>query len=215
MPGPERPGLPEEGAVEIWRAALDAPLDLPTEWLDAGERGRLSRLRTETLRRRWGAARWALREVLGRYLDEDPASLELVADEQGKPGLTGASSGLQFNLSHSAALALIAVAPTAVGIDVEATERQRDFLALAERWLEPGAATLVRAAAPARRGAVFYAAWTQHEARLKCHGGGIAGGPPGAPVAVGAVPVGSGYAAAVAIPGETPARQRGFTIDPA
>jgi len=203
-PGPE---------VDLWRVDLDAPPVPPPGLLSAAESERRERLRTPTLRQRWGSSRWALREVLSRYLGLDPSEVELPLAASRKPSLPGTPPPLGFNLSHSAGLALVAVGAGPVGVDVEATATERDFLALAERALEPNAAALVRAAAPARRGAVFYAAWTRHEARLKCLGGGIAGGPPDDPVAAAGVSVGPGYAAAVALAGTATPRPRLITLE--
>lgn len=204
LPGPE---------VHLWRVDLDAPPAPPAGLLSSAEEERRERLRTATLRQRWGSSRWALREVLSRYLELAPGAIELPVGEGGKPALAGSPAPLEFNLSHSAGLALVAVAGGPVGVDVESTATERDFLALAERALEPGAVALVRTASPARRAAVFYAAWTRHEARLKCLGGGIAGGLPEPPVAAAGVTVGPGYAAAVAIPGTAPPRPRTHLLE--
>src|SRR3954447_15740394 len=73
--------------------------------------------RAERQGARWANARAALRQTLAEYLGEDPAALR-IRDED-KPRLEPASP-LRFNLSHSADLALIAVATEReVGIDVE------------------------------------------------------------------------------------------------
>ena len=125
------------------------------------------------------AARAALRGILAGYLGEsDP---QLVAAPSGKPGLATAPERLSFNLSHSGGLALIAVAPgdVEVGVDVERIRPRRDLARLAARWLPAADATAVVAAPPEEREAAFYAAWTRHEARVKCTGAGLAGPPPG------------------------------------
>lgn len=148
------------------------------------------------------AARAALAEVLSRYLGLEPAKIALERGEHGKPALPGDPPPLEFNLSHSAGLVLIAVtAGRPVGVDVEASGRERNFLALAARILPADSAAQVRAAAPDRRRSVFYAAWASYEAAVKCGGGGIAGGPVEAPLASAAVDVGPGFAAAVAVAG--------------
>ena len=96
-------------------------------------------------------ARRALRELLGAYLDAPPEAIALVAGPLGKPEL--ADAALRFNLSHSAGLALVAVArDRAVGVDVERIDSRREVLALAGRALEPEAAAAVRSApAPIER----------------------------------------------------------------
>ncbi len=139
----------------------------------------------------------SLRKVLSAYLEEPAERIEIVRGEHGKPRL--AHGGLEFNLSHSGELALIAVSQTRpVGVDVERMRPGRDFLALAERALSPDAAAQVRGATPADRAAAFYRHWVRHEARLKCLGAGLSGTAPEAPVEVRDLDVAPGYAAAVA-----------------
>ncbi|HEU4707451.1 MAG TPA: 4'-phosphopantetheinyl transferase superfamily protein [Solirubrobacterales bacterium] len=160
--------------VHIWRAALDEAGWPGPAGLAEDERERAAAIVDERSRRRWVAARWALRRALARYRDEAAAEIELDLDERGKPRLQG-GEGLEFNLSHSNGLALVAVAEgREVGLDVELIDAGRDLIALAERALEPDDAAAVRAASGSERPAVFYAAWTRHEARLKCLGTGLA-----------------------------------------
>lgn len=213
-PAPDRPSHPL-GEVHVWRADLDAAgwpgaLGLPAE-----ERARANRFLRSEARLRWVASRWALRQVLSRYLDREPAEIELVRGEHGKPRLARDPERLEFNLSHSGATALVAVRGSgAVGVDVERVEPGRDLAQLAERALRPEDAAAVRAASGEARVRTFYDRWASHEAALKCLGQGL-GAPRGeAAIAVSPLAVGPGYAAAVAIPGTDPPRLRCWTIDP-
>jgi phosphopantetheinyl transferase len=134
-------------------------------------------------RQRWIAARWALRRVLGRYLEREPAQIELHLGERGKPMLAEPETSLRFNLSHSGELAMIAIGEEReVGVDVQLL---------------------------GSRPAEFYADWTRREAVAKCHGTGLWAPLPDATVAVTELDAGPGYAAAVAIAGaEVPALRR-------
>jgi phosphopantetheinyl transferase len=145
-------------------------------------------------------ARSALAAILADYLG-GAAEAALSADGDGKPRLAVRPERLSFNLSHSAGLALVAIAPggTPVGIDVEWLRPRRDLVRLAARWLPAADATMVSAAAETERDAVFYAAWTRHEARVKCSGTGLAGPPPAPEVVARHLPFDEGYAAAVAV----------------
>lgn len=186
--------------VDIWRAALDGEGQAGPEGLPAPERERFESFLREQPRRRWLASRWALRRVLATYLGQAPGEIEIEDGENGKPRLPGGE--LQFNLSHSGDLALIAVCEIRpVGIDVERVEPSRDLIALAERALGAEDVARLRAAGPEDLPALFYAAWVRHEARLKCLGAGLTGSAPDSPVAVQEVDAGPGYAAAVAIAG--------------
>jgi 4'-phosphopantetheinyl transferase len=147
-------------------------------------------------------ARAALSRILVRYLGSEwPPMLD--AGPGGKPRLATAPQRLSFNLSHSAGLALVAIAPggTPVGVDVERLKERRDLARIAARWLPNPDATAVIAAPPGdERQRLFYGAWTRHEARVKCTGAGLAGAPPGPEVTAWPVEIDAGYAAAIAVP---------------
>jgi 4'-phosphopantetheinyl transferase len=147
------------------------------------------------------AARAALRGLLGDYLGtaEPPA---LTVGSEGKPRLAEAPERLSFNLSHSGEVALVAVTVGAVpvGVDVERLRARRNLPRLAARWLPAeDAAAVAGAGSEEERERRFYEAWTRHEARVKCAGGGLAGPVPGPEVRAWPLEVGTGYAAAVAI----------------
>ena len=83
---------------------------------------RASKFYFDDPRRRYVIARGTLRRLLGDYLNLQPTAIELAVDSNQKPHLAGknAESGLQFNVSHSGDLAVIAFAlGCEVGIDVE------------------------------------------------------------------------------------------------
>lgn len=190
--------------VEIWRLELDDSPVPPRGLLSAAEQVRAGRIRDRVAGQRWAVSRWGLRVLLGRRLDLAPGAVELVLGERGKPRLAQ-PAGLEFNLSHSGGLALVALAAVPVGVDVEAVvPRGRDLAALAARALDPAEAAAIAAATPAARPGLFFPAWARHEARLKCAGGGFGGPPPDGPVAVADLELGAGYAGAVAIAGERP-----------
>jgi phosphopantetheinyl transferase len=148
------------------------------------------------------AARAALGALLAGYLAVS-APPELVRDRDGKPRLAREPGRLSFNLSHSGGLALIAVAPGGVdvGVDVERLRPRRDLVRLAKRWLPPADAEALAGAPESEREAIFYSAWTRHEARVKCTGSGLSGPPPAPGIVAHQLPVDAGYAAAVAFAG--------------
>jgi 4'-phosphopantetheinyl transferase len=160
--------------IHIWRAALDEEGWPGPQQLPEAERERYEAFLREQPARRWLAARWALRRVLESYLDRPAAAIELEAAAQGKPRLR--SGELEFNLSHSAGVALVAVTRgRPVGVDVE--------------LITP------------RHPPDFYEDWVRKEARVKCLGVGLGAPAPATPVAIAAVDACPGYAAAVAVTG--------------
>jgi 4'-phosphopantetheinyl transferase len=189
--------------VHIWRADLDDPDWPQAEELPAAERKRAAGFLHEPVARRWVASRWALRCVLAHYLERAPGEIHLELSEQGKPRVADNSS-LEFNLSHSGGLALVAVASRPVGVDIEAMRPDRNLLGLAQRALPADDADAVRAADSDERMHVFYRAWTRHEARLKCLGTGLGSPLSDGPVTVVQLDLAPGYAAAVAAAGQEP-----------
>jgi 4'-phosphopantetheinyl transferase len=214
-PGPSRPPAPR-GELHVWRADLDATGWSGAEGLPPAERERAAQMRRPGAAGQWVAARWALRGVLGRYLGEEAGDVALALDPDGKPQLEEAPDRLRFNLSHSGAIALVALGEHPVGVDVEEVRPDRDLLALAERALGPEDAAAVRAASPAERGPVFHQRWARHEARLKCLGVGIfrAAPPQEATVTAQDLDVAPGYAAAIAVDVPHLSPLRCWTFDP-
>jgi 4'-phosphopantetheinyl transferase len=189
--GPDRPEVPSD-EVHVWRADLGP-------------------VAARELR---SAGRNALRRALGRYLDREPAAIELTGGEHGKPALAGERPPpLRFNLSHSGELALIAVtAEREVGVDVELAAGGRDVMRLAEAGLAPEEAAAVRSAPRGARAAAFYSAWVRKEAVAKCLGVGLGAPLPPTPVSVSMLDVDEGYSAALAIAGPRPSPIRRYSL---
>ena len=145
--------------------------------LSDDERARMDRFLRPADRVRFGVAHGWLRRVLGAYLDMAPSALAFGAGEHGKPFLRDAA--LEFNLSHSGDLALVAVAAHGpVGVDVERWDHAVECLDLAERFFsaaELGALHALRDDAP-RVVEGFFATWSRKEAYLKATGHGITRG---------------------------------------
>ncbi|MET9178972.1 4'-phosphopantetheinyl transferase superfamily protein [Kitasatospora aureofaciens] len=171
-PGPAAPALAED-EVHVWRARLDPPEHAArryAELLDPEERTRAGRCRLPVERARFVAAHGALRTVLARYTGRPPADLRLHRSARGRPGLTPAPhpAALDFNLSHSGDLALIAVTRTGtVGVDLEEVRADLDHRAMAARFLGPAEARLIAGLPPAAGRHAFYARWTWREAYAK------------------------------------------------
>ncbi|RAJ38453.1 4'-phosphopantetheinyl transferase [Kitasatospora sp. SolWspMP-SS2h] len=175
-PGPAAPVL-APGEVHVWRARLDLPAPAARRYadlLDAGERARAADCRLPLERARHVAAHGALRTVLARYTGRAPADLRLHRTARGRPRLAPApdtapdTAGLDFNLSHSGGLALIAVTRTGtVGVDLELVRTDLDHRAMAARFLDPADARLIAALPPAAGRHAFFTRWTWREAYAK------------------------------------------------
>jgi 4'-phosphopantetheinyl transferase len=117
-----------------------------------------------------------MRQILGQYLGLTADRVSLVAESSGKPRLAD-NSLLCFNLSHSADLALLAVAGgLEVGIDVEAVRFDLPVEGLAARFFTAGERERLLAMDAVETRRTFFQWWSRKEAVLKADGIGIAGG---------------------------------------
>ncbi len=138
----------------------------------AEEHARAGRLRRAGDGARYLAAHGALRLILAGYVGHDPQDLQFETGRWGKPSLVGGT--LQFNLSHSGALALIAVAHgRPVGVDVERRRPIAEVEGIVGRICTPRERAVLDALPPSERHDAFLALWTRKEALAKMSGEGI------------------------------------------
>lgn len=176
-PGPARPTL-DADAVHVWRAPLDVPppeLAALEAALSPDERARAARYRFPRDRRRFVAARGALRRLVASYAGVEPAGVRFGTEPGGKPALADpATAWLRFNVSHAGELALVAMARgRAVGVDVEVVRTDLADLEVADRFFSPAEAAAIRALPPPERAEAFLSCWTRKEAFVKALGAGL------------------------------------------
>jgi 4'-phosphopantetheinyl transferase len=164
--------------VHVWCVPLDTRGARVAELaglLSAEERTRAARYRFDNDRRRFVIARGMLRALLARYLGASSNAVEISYRPGGKPVLTRATR-LEFNLSHSQALAVYAFGlDRPVGVDVEDLARPLDCLALARRFFSARELAMLRSLPPDLRPRRILVHWTRREALLKATGQGLLG----------------------------------------
>lgn len=165
--------------VHVWRiAAFNNDTDLAScaALLSEAEQARAGRFKFERDRRLFTVAHAALRSIFASYLRTSPRSIEFVEGRYGKPKLTSDSvTRIEFNLSHSGELALIAAAlRREVGVDLECV-RDFDFEQVAERFFTAREVAALRSLPKPRQRSAFYQCWTSKEAFLKAKGTGLSG----------------------------------------
>jgi 4'-phosphopantetheinyl transferase len=152
-----------------------------TGLLSADELERASRFRHDLHRHRFVARRTALRELLGRYLGEEPGRLRFAYGPYGKPSVVSASgaggqggAGLTFSLSHREDHAVCVIGREALlGVDIEVVRAFPEMEPIAERFFSPPESAAIAEASAAERPAAFYRFWTCKEALLKAIGAGF------------------------------------------
>lgn len=170
---------PSHDEVHVWAASLNQPSPMVSRmsWeLSQGERARAGRFHSLKDRNRYVVAHSALREILGRYLNLAPAEVHLCTLHDGKPALAQELRGdrLEFNLSHSHEVALIAVGKgRRLGIDVEYIRAELPGEEIAERFFSPLETALLRSLPQGVRLAAFFTGWTRKESYIKARGNGL------------------------------------------
>jgi len=165
------------GTVEVWTWAFghagfadgeEAGLrrDLTPE---EGERA--TRYRHAAAREQFVRSRAALRRLLAANLGCTPHEVEVVANADGKPMLRG--GGLQFNVSHTDGVVLIALADTPVGVDVERLRDMPGAAGLVGRYFSEPEQRQFAALPGTLQTAGFFRGWTCKEAVLKGIGCGV------------------------------------------
>lgn len=107
---------------------------LGAEVLDSAERARAGRLASPADAARYVRAHVAARELLAARTGVRPADVRWEVGQHGKPGPV---VGQRWNLSRSGDHALVALAETDVGVDVQVRDPRVDVRRLAARFLGP------------------------------------------------------------------------------
>jgi len=232
--------LPSElrpGVVHLWQRRLDASAEEVSACyglLSSEEQERAHRFRSERPRNDFVLTRGTLRSLLAQYLDSTPQGVRFRYAVRGKPALEG-ESDLCFNVSHTNGLALMAfVRRRAIGVDVENLGRETEAERLAERFFSQRERLALRSLSGDELQTAFFRCWTRKEAYIKAKGEGLslpldqfdvsiaesdrngllATRPDPAEAVrwtVCDVPVGTGYAAAVAVQKGDPGSQSFYT----
>ena len=195
--------------AHVWIVRLDASSEAAV-LLSADERERADRFHFQRDRNCFINSRAALRRILGNYLSKDPGTLEFAYNRHGKPHLPGAP--LQFNLSHSGELTLIAITTaSAIGVDVELIRDDLSIAALADAILSDQELTAFREMSPTEQRTEFFRIWVIKEAYTKAIGKGLSIAPGSLeaqrlPARILDTP--QGYSAAVATPSTLPSTIR-------
>lgn len=140
------------------------------DWLSEAEQARLSAMTAPRRRAQFLAGRRLARQCLAARAGGRWQDYALSAPEDGAPQVLAAPASAggpwYFSLSHSGDWLACAVSPQPVGVDVECSDRARDFQALGE-WMHEPAALQDAPGDPQEQQAWFYAQWTLKEAWLK------------------------------------------------
>ena len=169
----------QTGEVHVWRVDLEQPEHVFKQFrktLQEDELHRADRFHFEKDRRAFAISRGFLRHVLSRYLQTAPEALRFSYGPYGKPALDGEhkSSPLRFNMSHSRAVALVAVTEAReLGVDVEYIRADFASEDVARRFFSPREVAAFNALPNEQKVTAFFRCWSRKEAYIKAIGRGL------------------------------------------
>ncbi len=144
--------------------------------LSQDEKDRAGRFHFEADRQRYILGRAVLRLLLAAYLNQPPQTLLFQYNPFGKPFLHPQQNpaNIQFNLSHSGDLILLAfISDRPVGVDVERIDARHSGLDIARRFFSPGEYQKLAQLSGPQQVESFFRCWTRKEAFIKAHGRGL------------------------------------------
>ena len=177
-PAPIHPETARPLEVDVWLISCEPSqgIDFSAELLSPQERERAQRFHREIDRSRFRVTHTAMRTILAQYLNVGPQELIFSPDVGMKPELASQfkDTGIQFNLSHSSELALLAVCKGArVGVDVERINLEIPIVEIAERFFSAAEISVLKALPCDEKHEAFFSCWTRKEAYIKALGGGL------------------------------------------
>ena len=154
--------------LDLFSEELQIPVTL-----SQAEHARSERFVMEADRKTFVKSRSFLRILISKVVGCQVEEIELETNEFGKPQITGPNSSLQFNVSHSRELALVAIAwNVSVGADLE-RHRKIDETALANKYFSLAESKTIGQLQSENRRKAFFDCWTLKEAFVKCLGKGL------------------------------------------
>lgn len=165
------------GEVHVWRFNLASGPDVEQVFrqvLDEPETVRADRFIRPEHRTRFAVGRGVLRYLLGRYTDTPPSEIHFDYNAHGKPSLADADAGIEFNVSNTGSLGVIAItAGQPIGIDIERYRKKLEMEKVARRFFAPAEVDFLFELEPELRTRAFYRCWSSKEAIMKACGRGL------------------------------------------
>jgi 4'-phosphopantetheinyl transferase len=171
--------LTTDSVVVWWMAVRFPPADTVRHWhasLDKTEQDQADRFHFAVDREAYIAAHALMRALLADIGGLTASAWRFVTGPFGKPEIDPelGRSQLSFNLSHTKGLVACAVGlENDLGVDVEACDRIRDAVDIADRFFSPEEVALLRHVGAEQTRDTFLRIWTLKEAYIKATGQGL------------------------------------------
>jgi len=169
----------EDATVHIWQVSLLATFEQLVrleQSLSFDEVTRANNFFFPRDRDRFVVARASLRAILAWHIDRHPNDIDFTYGIYGKPSVVvrGREPSIEFSLSHSEGLALIAVTiGNCVGVDIEKIRPELATTEIAMHSFSPYEQAALVTVGENDRTAAFFKCWTSKEAYIKGLGTGL------------------------------------------
>lgn len=166
-------------SATVWlvdsRTVGDAWFQEHVGWLSDGEAERYSRFVRKERQHQFLIGRMLLRHAISKLINVPFRSIGVIEQPGLPPKLEGMKSRPWFSISHSGPwIACATSGQTAIGLDIEVRNAERDLIGLAEQAFDAEKAKAITAMQDEARVDAFYDAWCEKEAAYKleaiCHG---------------------------------------------
>ncbi|HEY8781754.1 MAG TPA: 4'-phosphopantetheinyl transferase superfamily protein [Mucilaginibacter sp.] len=157
--------------IDVWRINISSNFSLLNNFLaliNPGEIARANRYFHTRDKNRFIISRGALRIILGKYLNQQPSSIELEIGVNKKPHIKNAN--LQYNISHSGDWILLAVSSSNIGADTELVDVTYNYRDVLEDNFSTNEISYINQTSSVER---FFMLWTRKESLTKATGKGL------------------------------------------
>ena len=171
---PETPLNLKPDQVDVWRISQKLPqfaLNKLRQLLSPDEQATLNSLQYAEEKEHYITSRGTLRKLLSLYLKINPADIRFTYGPHGKPQLECPNKDLQFNVSHSGDITVVAVTQIVrVGVDIEFLNSVSDIPFLSGHFLTGREKKAYSELDDTEKRGEFLACWTLKEACIKAAG---------------------------------------------
>jgi 4'-phosphopantetheinyl transferase len=162
--------------IHVWTLRTAASRNVIAEFegiLAPDEKRRAAQFRLGRPRESYILTRAILRYLLGSYLGQRPASIQLEYRANGKPALVP-DAGIRFNVTHSGDMAALALTNCCdIGIDLEQLRPLPEFDQIAASFFCSEEIAEINLPSGEERERAFFNCWTRKEAYVKASGVGL------------------------------------------
>lgn len=145
-----------------------------SSYLNGKETARFEKFRFKKDANQFLITRGLLRFFAAKYLNLRPGEISFYQNKNGKPFISNGDH-LQFNVSHSKHISVIAFSLShQVGIDIEFTNPELNFKALAESTFTDEEKVLLNELSLGNIPKAFFKLWTKKESAVKLFGNSLA-----------------------------------------